>query len=364
MKRVTIAILLLLLLVAAPTGILWAAPHGQTRIIDVDDTVGDLVLFDDDLEVKEGAVVNGDVTLFNGDAVVDGEVKGDLVLFNGDLEAGETAVIGGDCVLMNGELDDETEEGLSCTNVAGVPNFIPALPDIPEPPRPMPDIGEMDAPRVHRPSGVASFFGNLAEAVVSGLLLGGLAFLTASLLPSQLNEVQNTMRRKPVASGTVGLLTAVAVPSLIALLSIISAILLLICIGILGFAVVVALGVALAAGLIFGWMVVGNWIGERLAEPLRLPQRLPVTAAVGTLLLTVVVGLLDVIPFIIGEGLISGLIACIGLGAVALTQFGTRPYPHNAPAAAKPVADEPDPDKVTAVLDTLPDDPSSLKENE
>lgn len=363
MKRITIIVLLLLVLLALPTGILWAAPHGQTRIIDVDDTVGDLVLFDDDLEVKEGAVVNGDVTLFNGNAVVDGTVKGDLVLFNGDLEAGETAVIGGDCVLMNGALDDDTEEGLNCTNVAGVPNFIPALKDLPDPPA-VPDMRDVSPPRVHRPSSVASFFGNLAEAVVSGVLLGGLAFLTASLLPTQMNQVQQAMRQKPVASGAVGLLTAVAIPSIMALLAVISAILLLVCIGILGFAVVVALGVALAAGLIFGWMVIGNWIGERLAEPLRLPRRLPVTAAVGTLLLTIVVGMLDTIPFIVGEGLLSSLIACIGLGAVALTQFGTRPYPHDAPPAAKPVADEPDPDKVTAVLDTLPDDPASLKENE
>jgi hypothetical protein len=63
--------------------------------------------------------------------------------------------------------------------------------------------------------------------------------------------------------------------------------------------------------------------------------------------LTLALGLLGELPFYLGGwfwGLAGVLIACAGLGAVALTRFGTRPYP---PTAA--VANE----KVDSVLETL-----------
>ena len=58
-------------------------------------------------------------------------------------------------------------------------------------------------------------------------------------------------------------------------------------------------------------------------------------------------------------GLVSGIILFVGLGAVALTQFGTKPYPTAEPDIVMPE----DPDKVNIVLDTLPDDPADLKNN-
>ncbi len=57
------------------------------------------------------------------------------------------------------------------------------------------------------------------------------------------------------------------------------------------------------------------------------------------------------LTFGIGGGLLSFLIACIGLGAVALTQFGMKPYPRR-PQAGMP--GNPDAGKVESVLNTLP----------
>ena len=73
------------------------------------------------------------------------------------------------------------------------------------------------------------------------------------------------------------------------------------------------------------------------------------TAVLGTMILTFVFGLLGAIPWVMGEGLVSFFAMCMGLGAVALTKFGTRNYPTVQIA-------EPDDDKITAVLDTLPDE--------
>lgn len=356
MKKITVlAILFLILLV--PTGVALAAPPLNTVVASGETVNNEIVLFDDDLDVEEGATVNGNVTLFNGDAYVAGTINGDLVLFSGDLEAASTAVLNGQCVVMNGHVEDNTESGLRCTKVDNLSNFIPALSNLPG----VASVWRSASSEVNIEMPQRSFFANLAEAVVSGLLMGALAFVVGSLLPQHLGQVQHTIRQKPLASGAVGLLTAVAVPSLIAILSVISAILLLVCIGILGFGLVLALALGLAAGLLFGWIAVGNLVGQWLAGPLKLKdRRVAVTAALGTLIITFFINLLEGIPYIFGEGLISAIALFLGLGAVALTQFGSKMYPREAGTGVYVQEDE---GKVTAVLDTLPmEDPADFKD--
>lgn len=356
MKKITVlAILFLILLV--PTGVALAAPPLNTVVASGETVNNEIVLFDDDLDVEEGATVNGNVTLFNGDAYVAGTINGDLVLFSGDLEAASTAVLNGQCVVMNGHVEDNTESGLRCTKVDNLSNFIPALSNLPG----VASVWRSASSEVNVEMPQRSFFANLAEAVVSGLLMGALAFVVGSLLPQHLGQVQHTIRQKPLASGAVGLLTAVAVPSLIAILSVISAILLLVCIGILGFGLVLALALGLAAGLLFGWIAVGNLVGQWLAGPLKLKdRRVAVTAALGTLIITFFINLLEGIPYIFGEGLISAIALFLGLGAVALTQFGSKMYPREAGTGVYVQEDE---GKVTAVLDTLPmEDPADFKD--
>jgi hypothetical protein len=62
-----------------------------------------------------------------------------------------------------------------------------------------------------------------------------------------------------------------------------------------------------------------------------------------------VVGLLTSLPFWLGGPVwLAFLVACCaGLGAVALTRFGTRPYP---------MVSMPNDDKLVEVLETLPDE--------
>jgi hypothetical protein len=99
-----------------------------------------------------------------------------------------------------------------------------------------------------------------------------------------------------------------------------------------------------------GWFTVGNIVGEFLAERLNLKHRSqPMTTALGTAAITFTLGFLGAIPFVIGESLIWMVIVALGLGATALTKFGTRAYP----IVAAPVLNQ---NKVTAVLDTLYDE--------
>ena len=106
----------------------------------------------------------------------------------------------------------------------------------------------------------------------------------------------------------------------------------------------------MVAASFLGWFTAGNIAGEFLAEKLQLQNRSqPITTALGTAVITFTIGFLGAIPFMIGESVIWMVVMALGLGATALTKFGTRAYP----LVAAPVVNQ---DKVTAVLDTLPDD--------
>ncbi len=373
MKRLTIVFLglLMLLVLAVPSGTALAAPYLDTNVGSGETVNNDVIVFDGDLELEAGAVVNGDVVVFNGDVRTAGTINGDLVVFNGDVEAEGQAVILGDCVLLNGSLDDASEDGISCTDVEGgalsglmqsippiaaipaipaipaVPDM-PAVPDVPTvPPLPVAPRGpELRQDGQDGRSGAADFAG----VVGSTLLLGFLAFVAAAAFPRHLRQVQTTAQTKPFASGAVGLLTAVAVPALAALLALISAVLVLVCIGLLGFPIVIAMLLGLLAGAIMGWIAVGTLLGQRLFNGEK--SSLAKQATLGTMLMTFGLGMLGMI-FGFGEALLAIMITSVGLGAVALTQFGRKPYPHTVTGTTVPLED---PIKISSVLETLPVD--------
>lgn len=348
MKR-KIVILVLLLVMLLPAAISFAAPND--RIIGEGDVVeGDVTVFGERLEVRKGGVVRGDVTLFDGTAGVDGLVEGDMALFNGEITLSGTVVgdvvvfnghlvleegvaIEGDCVNFGGYVEDDSATA-SCSSIGdglaeSLGRFRPPLgerPSIPAPPSP--PSGATSSTLAAR---VGDFFFDVFQLAGLSLSLGVLALVVTAIFPRQLELVGASIRRKPAASGVVGLLTAVAGPSLIVLLLVVLA---LTCIGILLYPAVFLLGLVLIAAALMGWVALGDLLGRTLAESLGLRDRsLPVTAALGTSLLTLVVGGLGLLPFVWGEWLVTALLICVGLGAAALTQFGTKPYP---PGSARP----------------------------
>jgi hypothetical protein len=356
MKRfVTIFILLILLVI--PTGAVFAAGSFD-KVVEAGETIDDdLIVFSGNLDINEGAVVTGDVVVMSGNAHIAGTVEGDITLFSGNLETAETADIQGECVLLSGNFTD-LSHNISCNSISH--NLPAALEDLPN----------LTAPRFNAPPhmnveiGERTSFGNLIGAIGSSILLGILAFVVASFAPRQLSRTQEAIQAKAIVSGTVGLLTAVAIPSLIAILAPVSAILILACgIGLLGFPIIIALAVGLALGAVFGWITVGSLFGQKLAQWLNIKSAsLPLVTALGTAVLTFVISLLDAIPFVPGEGLIAGLILSVGLGATALTHFGTKAYPRLAGGSAIANDSLEDRVKIRTAFDTLPpEDPTDLK---
>lgn len=387
-RRVLIPIVLALALIVALTPAIMAAPLADT-IIEANETVNnDVVVLDGNLEIHAGAVVNGDVAVFNGDALVDGQVNGNLTLFNGDLTAGPDGAIVGECVLLNGNATiDSTRNDVTthCTavqnlNVAPLAELAPFLrdfqnapglefPDAPAQATPFPPVDPVPpvAPEMpempvmpvmpgtpSRGFGVRNAIASVSGVVASSLLFGFLALLTAAIMPEQLRRIVSAAREKSLVSGMAGALTAVAVPSLILLLIPVSIVLTFVCIGLLGFPIMFLLGLALVVGGFLGWIAVGTWLGLRLFGGGK-GEHLKRSATLGTALLTFIVGVLGMVTFGVVGGLLTVVVSCIGLGAVALTQFGLKPYPRRPRASTSaPGGDSPDPAKVESVLNTLP----------
>lgn len=337
MKRLLFVPLLLLLLLI-PAGVVMA--QGDETVVD-ESIANDVVIFDQDLSVTENGRINGDVFIWNGSATIAGLVRGDIAIVNGNLELAETAVLRGECVVVNGEIVGDNTA--NCTVVTGLPQLPGGLTNL---------IGGAAAANPPAPP-IMHHTGHLwwqfTQVAGRTLLFGILAFLAASLLPAHLRRIQGAVEERPLASGVVGFLTGISIPVLVILLIPVSVILLFVCIGILGFPLMFALIAGLIAAATLGWIVMGNMVGVWLAERLNLNNRsLATTASLGAMALTLGLGLLGLIPSMPGDEIISFFVACVGLGAVALTKFGTRAYPVTAVT--------PDDEKVTAVLKTLPNE--------
>jgi len=367
MKRIAIIVILLLAVLVPSSAAMAFSPYDRI-IRDGQEENQDITLINDTLIVEEGGTVNGDVTLFdstadiageingrvsvfNSEVVLTGRISGDLVLFAGSLDVQEEASIDGSCFVFGGEVTDNNDS-ISCGRVesrfdpSGVLDSIspPAFPGRPEAPIP-PERPEFQPP-YHQPPAprgpverAASRIGyvvlSISEVVGRSLLMGVLALLISAIFPRQVSQVSEAVRRKPAASGVVGLLTAIAGPSLIVLLLVVLAIT---CVGLLLYPAVFMLGLALIAAALLGWVALGDVFGRIVANALRMRTTGSAVTALGTTLLTMILGGLGILPFIWGEGVLVALLACVGLGAAALTQLGTRPYPPDGPSVDAPPA--------------------------
>jgi hypothetical protein len=172
---------------------------------------------------------------------------------------------------------------------------------------------------------VIGFFEYVIGNIVMLVGLAVVSWLVATFMPQQMKVTSDTVSESALLSFGVGALTAILVAVVGGILAI------TICL-----APVSAIAFFIAGiGLLFGWVVMGQLIGERLLLAAGRPFPNLVTSTVfGVLALTIVATMpvLEKIPCLgfilgLGGGLIGFVIGMAGLGAVILTRFGTRPYP-------------------------------------
>ncbi len=284
--------------------VLW----GDRVIVAPGDSVGgNLVVFGGSVEVQEGGRVRGDLVAIVGKADVDGHVEGSLVVVGGDLNLRSHAIVGEDMVTVGASVTRSEGARVFGQEVRGLQWGLPESLS-------WRWVLEPSALRNLRWSPVTWPFGlgrALLRWTVRTLALMALGVVVALLFPRHTALVARTASTVPLPSFGAGLLTFVVLLFLVPVLVII-------CIGI---PVVVLLSVVLVAALLLGRVGVGALVGKRLLSALKETTDQPLLEVV------LGIGLVELVASVPCLGaLVGGALALLGLGAVALTRFGTSAY--------------------------------------
>ncbi len=349
MKRTILTLILSLILLSIfATPVLAQEPGGAQVVFGDNLTVEgeqtldqDVVVFGGNVEVDASSKITGDLVVFGGRADIDGTIEGDIGMIGGNINLGETAVVKGDIGLIGGRAD-VAEGAVVKGQVRRLNHFnfdydsdwdnekvIPDMPPIPTPPS-VPDFpGSPDFPDSFEwPNPfhwISRVVGDIVRTMAFVVVLGLLSWLAAAFMPEQMLNVRQTVATSAPMSFGVGLITLVVVVAVGFLL------LLTICLAFIPILAYILLGIA----ALFGWIVIGQIIGERLLVASGRSQPGFIFSSIfGVTVLTLltkmpVIGEIPCIGFIFGlAGFLVGIILTMtGLGAVLLTRFGTRPYP-------------------------------------
>jgi len=284
----------------------YAAPNRGDEVLLGDDLTlregehvdGDVVIIGGNLTMLAGSLVEGSVTVLGGRARVNGTVEGDLVALGGSVDLGAQARINGDTVALGGRVRQapgaqtgDIIEGPAIRNVR-IPFF---------------SLNLAARPR----SLIGATVATLAIAAIMALL--GIAI--GAFWPNQTTQVGETILTAPLPSLGVGCLVYPLSASL--------AVFVVITICLAPFVPVVALLVVAAS--LFGWVSLGGLFGRWLARWTGWRGAAPLTVTgVGVFALTVVAAVVGAVPCL-GFIIVLGA-ASLGVGAVALSRFGTSPY--------------------------------------
>ncbi len=280
---------------------------------------GDLVVFGGNAVIEESAIVNGSVVIFGGNITVNGDINGDLVLIGGLASLGDKAVISGDLATVGGSVQRAPGARVKGETLNNVP-----VPSIQIPPRPsVPNQPSLDVNFNPLARIIGVFFRAIAVAALAMLLM--------LFLEPQLGRVAQAIATQPLITGGVGLLTVIVFPIAVLLLAIT---IILIPVALLAI-------ILLVLAWLFGMIAIGMEIGLRFTKMINQTWAPVLATGFGTLLVMLVVDGIGMVPCI--GWLAAFLVGVIGIGAVLLTMFGTRPYlpAINAVSPAPPADKDP-----------------------
>lgn len=336
---IALFVLTLLVVLAAPAAAQTGEPGklvvgGQYVLSSGQQLDGDLGVIGGQATIEESARVNGDVMVAGGTLRVAGRVDGDIAVFGGVVTLEPTAYVAGDLVTFGGSVQRSAGAVVTGNVREGdafdIPGWRGSLL--------VPGLDRFDPGQqitVQQSPGQWLVM-MLLRALRTGLLilaLTALALVVALLWPKGVERLGQTALHQPIMALVVGLLSWVVGFGLFALLAV------TICL--LPVALLLALVLLVAAML--SWVVTGWLLGRKLLAVLNLRDATVVLeAAAGTLVLAIAYFLISIIPcmdFVAGV-----VIGSVGLGAIVLTRFGTRPYPQAAPAVLEQALALPDDD--------------------
>lgn len=281
-----------------------------------------------DVTIRSGGIIAGNLSVVRGDVEVAGQIRGDLSVVQGDADLRSSARVSGNVSIVGGKV--ERQEGAW---VGG--NFLGGRNSDWENWFDGDNGSEIEGAGPFRERGVqrpwlAVFFWRLLQAVLWTLLITGLVVLVIWLAPAQVKGVAATVETEPALSFAVGAVVTLVVSFLS------MGLFATLCLAPAG----LLLTALLAAAGLLGWAATAHLLGEKLVALGQggAAERIPglVYAAVTALVLTGLTmfswALLACIGFVVGLLLIAP-----GVGAV-LVNLARRTRGDRPPAAAAPSA--------------------------
>jgi len=329
--RILTAAAILLLLLVSPAAALAQTPTaepGKTisgdqivlantyRLESGDQLVGNLAVIGGTATLEEGSSMTGDVFLTGGTLTLSGTVNGDFLAIGGAINVEDTAIINGNISLIGATLKRSPLAEVNGEVTEQSPKFFDFNLDNPK---------GLDLPFTHQKSALEK----MLQASLQALATAALAVVLGLLFPQQLKRVAETAGKEPLITAGVGLLTIVIAPIVLVLLTI----------TVILIPITVLAALFLALSVLYGWIAVGQELGQRLAELFKVEWHPSIAAGIGTLILGIVTGFAAMIPCI--GWIIGFLVALFGLGAVVISRFGSSKYADKMVKAVVPSASIP-----------------------
>jgi hypothetical protein len=295
---------------------------------------GDLIVFNGNVTLEEDSQVEGSVIVWNGSATIEGDIAGDLVVSIGDIHLGPNASVDGQ-VVCTWNCDVKQDEGAQVGGGVFEANPWEALRFDYERGMPIPVPSPVSF-WASAPGQALGWILKVVRTLAAILVVSAVAGLVALIWPQPTAQIGQTVIKAPWQSLGIGFLAVVSATVLIFVLAI------TICLSPIALLAALALG---AAGL-FGWIGAGAMVGERVLQALKAREIEPMwAAALGTLVITAISSGLSIAFCLAPLGWLATLIVgCMGLGAVALTRFGTMAYAPSTGAAELPASPPPAPE--------------------
>ncbi len=281
---------------------------------------GNLVVVGGTVNIEKGAQVNGDIVLTGGTINITGSVKGDIVAIGGAVSLDDTAIVDGDISAVGASIKRSDGAQIS----GQITEQGPLQLDL--------NQGGQNIPVKNTPSMLEKI---LAIAFES-LAMAALAVVLGLIFPNQIKRVAQTLNNEFWVSGGVGIITIIGAPIVLVIMTIT-----IILIPVMIFSLL-----AIALTSIYGWVVAGFDAGEWFSKLFKVNWPVAVSSGIGVLVLSLVVGLITLIPCV--GWIIAFLILVFTLGAIVISRFGSNKYAllhpqENLPAQppVPPVAPEP-----------------------
>ncbi|NNJ10942.1 polymer-forming cytoskeletal protein [Chloroflexales bacterium ZM16-3] len=259
---------------------------------------GDLASFGDSILIA--GTVDGDVTSWSGSITVLGTVHGDVVSYAGSIDLGSEAQVTGSVLSLGGGVAREGEARVAGQVLGENPLAGGAF------------VSSMAA--ILRPQAGAGTANDLPLPLISAaltLISLLLAAACAAIWPMRTLGVSRALRRAPVSSLGIGLLTTALIALLLLPLGG------LIALSLVGLPLLLPLLLLLHAPYLFGLVGLGRALGERI----RPGDTDPVAAVAGVALLLLPLGLVGTVAPLWGLALFYAT-ASAGLGAAILSRGG------------------------------------------